>query len=248
MKLVASLIVAEGEQNRYLDICLAALGEFCDEVRVVIDADCDSSVMEAFSWQDHRHCAVLCGPKVRFYQHEGRARQRLLDWTLEAEPTHILAIDADEFISDGQKLRQAVSRDGNVWTLDMTEIWGAMPNGLKVRVDRQWRPRSVPILYRVPDDPSSLKILDRALACGREPVQIRQYRNPTRLDISILHFGWAKESERQQRYDRYVEHDGGEFHASAHLLSILDGREVLKQQPWPSDLAKYKSALLERSN
>ena len=38
-----------------------------------------------------------------FYEHEGRARQKLLTLTQELEPTDVLAIDADEFVADGQR-------------------------------------------------------------------------------------------------------------------------------------------------
>jgi hypothetical protein len=58
------------------------------------------------------------------------------------------------------------------------------------------------------------------------------------VGTSILHFGWARESERQSRYDRYAKHDGGQFHASQHLESILwsEDRIQLSARGWPVSL------------
>lgn len=241
-KLIASLVV-RNEVSRYLEPCIASLLEYCDEVRVLDDGSVDGTE-EVLLGVDG--VEVLLSPSSTFYQHEGQTRQRLLEHTLEGNPTHILAIDADEMVSSGTAVRDAVSGDGDVWTLKMTEIWAANESSLYVRTDRQWSPRPVPILYRVPDN-GDLRILDRQLACGREPVQIRQHRRPIHLDVQVLHFGWTNPEQRELRYARYTEHDGGAFHASAHLLSILDGKEILKREDWPEGLLGHRHAILQRS-
>lgn len=246
VRLAASMVV-RNELNRYLKPCIEHLLSFCDVIAVVDDSS-DDGTCEYLCDLDDR--VVLDAGKWNeptFYTHEGEIRQYLLQHTFAQNPTHVLHIDADEFISDGHQLRERLSHGGPVWTLQMTEIWGADKNGLKVRVDRQWKPRPVPILYQVPPNPNDLRIMDRALACGREPVEIRRHRNPDRLEIEILHFGWANASERKQRYARYQQHDGGQFHANAHLLSIMDGREHLKNHPWPSGLAAWKSKILKQT-
>ncbi len=81
------------------------------------------------------------------------------------------------------------------------------------------------------------RILDRALACGREPMWVRGVRaQPT--GTSVFHFGWANPATRQERYDRYAQADGGKFHASRHLDSILwnDRRVRLTWKKWPVGL------------
>jgi len=58
--------------------------------------------------------------------------------------------------------------------------------------------------------------------------------------VSFFHFGWACVADRQARYDRYVEHDGGKFHASPHLQSIMWQDDHPKigfcRSPWPAGL------------
>jgi len=244
VNLVASLIV-RNERHRYLEPCIRHLQEFCDEIRVLDDASSDWT-LEWLEGQDK--VAVMPSIASGFYAHEGRTRQRLLDWTLQAHPTHVLAVDADEFVTDGQQLRAAAD-DGSpvgVWSLAMEEVWNADENGLSVRVDGGWRPHQCPILYAV--GPRRLRILDRQLACGREPISVRaNARRASDTGVSVLHFGWVNREQRQARYQRYVEADGGKFHASTHLRSIMfpDKRIRFQQRGWPTGLSQWQAMILE---
>lgn len=230
MNLVASMMVGPGEEDRYLPQALEHLGGFCDMIQM-------------------QHAE----PDV-FYAHEGRARQALLEATLGRDPTHILAIDCDEFVSAGAAIRRAceAGRGNGVWTLPMEEVWAADERHLWTRQDGGWRAHPVPILYRVPERRDGRwRIMDRALACGREPVYVRQLAaKALPSGASVLHFGWANRHERRARYERYEQADGGRFHTSAHLRSILDpDRKVrLRKQPWPPALEPYREALVERAN
>lgn len=251
MKLVAGMVV-HNELSRYLESCLASLLEFCDEVRVLDDRSTDGTYEWLISGaQLLRGISAVGNRQEGFYEHEGRIRQQLLDWTLGAQPTHILAIDADEFIADGQVLRNAVENlpGQEIWTLAMQEIWKADEGALWIRSDGGWRSHNAPILFRVPERlPSNWAIADKQLACGREPVYIRnQFGNALRTGTEILHFGWTNVSERQARYERYAVADGGRFHASAHLQSILweDRRVRLSRREWPAGLVSQQRELLE---
>lgn len=251
MKIVASLIV-HNELGRYLSMCVDSLLDFCDEVRALDDASTDGS----YEWLRERDGVAVqtYASESRFYAHEGRARQHLLEWTLDANPTHILAIDADEFVSNGRAVRAALIREPlqPVWTLVMDEVWKADEDHLYVRRDGGWRPHACPCLWRVPGDYQPVgewTIEQKALACGREPVAVRkQWSQAISTGEQILHFGWTNESERQQRYDRYAEHDGGKFHASHHLRSILypDKRVRMQRKNWPSGMIEIRDPLLQR--
>lgn len=236
MRLVASMIVDEQvEKHRYLDACLAHLGEFCDAVAILRDGT----------------------DGVDFFAHEGRARQRLLDLTLSMEPTHVLAIDADEFVADGPTLRSGIEAHPErvSFNLTMQEVWEAGADGLCIREDGGWRSHPIPALWKVPARlDSSWRIADRALACGRVPHAIDRavahLGNFTDSVSDLLHFGWANEADRDRRFNRYLEHDGGRFHASTHLQSILWPCERIQLRPreWPSGLAGQRSAIMRAAS
>ena len=152
MKLVASLIV-HNEASKYLKPCIEMLQGFTDEIRAVDDASTDGShsLMQEMGVHVHRNDRSV------FYEHEGRARQQLLEWTMESEPTHILVVDGDELVEHGDQLRAALeaptpfpslrerrqrgARQGpaTVWRLQMQEVWGATEDHLLIRQDGGWK-------------------------------------------------------------------------------------------------------------
>jgi len=242
MKLVAAMIV-RNELGRYLRPCVESLLTFCDEVRVYDDGSDDGSR----EWlQAQERVAVTATAGTHFFEHEGRARNAALRWAMKGAPTHLLAVDADEFVSDGQAVRAACDEDAGrgVWALGMQEVWKADAGNLWLRIDGGWRAQEagIPILWRAPParvaQTGAWQIPDRALACGREPLAVRRLGRPIRVPADVLHFGWANENDRARRYARYVEHDGGRFHRSQHLDSIMwpDRRVRLKRRHWPPGL------------
>lgn len=258
MKLIASMI-ARNELSRYLEPCVAHLLEFCEEIRVLDDCSDDGTAQ----WLTRQPRVMTLHESTHaFYAHEGQARQRLLDWTLEGEPSHILSIDADEFIADGEVVRShcAAGEQGiaatwvaplRVWTLQMEEIWELDDECLCVREDGGWRAHPVPILYAVPAQraASDWQIRNMPLACGREPHIVRKNAMQARpVGTEILHFGWANESERAARHERYVKADGGRYHAGSHLDSIMwrDERVKLRPRHWPPALQAYRAAVSRR--
>lgn len=249
MKLIASMMVGPGEEDRYLTPALEHLLSFCDEIRI-------RSETTAPEWPSEAK-VMLAQPS--FYVHEGRARQELLDWTMEGRPTHILVIDADEFVADGAALRREMEADSRsgIWKLEMTEVWGADEDSLNVRMDGKWPPRPVGIAFQVPGDPRQslrmrrhFRIQDSALACGRVPIMIQfaSNRTPVPTVTKILHFGWACKADRPERYRRYEVHDNGKHHDIRHLRSIMyeDSQVQIHRIPWPASLDKQ--TLLARVN
>jgi len=236
MNLVASVIV-RNELQRYLQACIGSLREFCDMVAVLDDGSTDRTGEWLDDNADERLVVKhLAADDAFFAGHEGRRRQALLDFTIKQRPSHILAIDADEFVAEGHLVRAFCQGTRLVGSLVMEEVWEA-GDQLLIRQDGGWRPHPVPILYAVITD--DLVIQDRALACGREPTSVmRMAGRARRTGTSVLHFGWANPDTRQERYDRYAVADKGQFHASRHLESILwdDARVKLASRPWPVGL------------
>jgi hypothetical protein len=254
VNLVASLIV-KNELGRYLPECVGHLRDFCDLVVVLDDGSTDRTGEWLDDNSDERMVVQHLDSADGFFAgHEGRKRQALLDLTLQQLPDWVLAIDADEFVAGGPLVRAYCEGPRQIGTLDMEEVWRAHYGYLEIRQDGGWRPHSVPCLWSARLSVSrgrSLRIADRALSCGREPEAVRRlYPRSRPTGASILHFGWAKESDRRERYDRYVTADGGRYHASQHLLSIMwpDSDIDLEPSPWPICLAKYRGAIVEAAS
>ena len=245
MKLVASLIV-RNEVGRYLPLAVEHLLTYCDEVRILDDGSDDGTYEYLGGLQDPVFVKHVVTPS--FYVDESSARDALLKWTMVGEPDYVLSIDADEFVADPQRLLIAMADKYPVYALSMTEVWRADEDGLQVRVDGLWGPRPSPMLWKAPDrldERYGWHIPRRKLACGREPVAVRRASAKV-TGIPVYHFGWARESEREQRYSRYVEHDGGRFHRNTHLQSIMwpQDRVALVAEDWPIGLSGIRTRLL----
>lgn len=248
MKLVASMIV-RNEFNRYLPLAVEHLLGFCSEIRILDDGSDDGT----FEWlnteeQFWNGVRVERNTGPTFYEYESKARQELLEWTMEGKPDYVLSIDADEFVGNPELLLAAMRAGKAVATLDMEEVWRADDQHLYLRVDGLWGPRRCPILWQAPARLTrEWDIPDRKLACGREPTRVRRTRF-VRSGSSIYHFGWAIAAERQARAGRYFEHDQGKFHQDRHLQSILwpDEKIVTTAKKWAHGLEPVRERLLER--
>lgn len=248
MKLVASMIV-HNELARYFPLVIEQLVSFCDEVRVLDDGSDDGTYEWLAGIKDK--VVVRRNPGPSFYEHEGRARENLLDWTFEAAPDFVLSIDADEFIGQPDLVWKAMEEGNLVYTLQMKEVWQCREVALEIRVDNLWAPRRCPILWRAPGSRMQPEwhIPDVKLACGREPLAVRR----TRAQVSgadVLHFGWANRNDRQQRAERYFVHDGGKFHQDRHLQSILwpDERVMTLPGSWPEALTGLRDRIVTLAN
>jgi glycosyltransferase involved in cell wall biosynthesis len=236
VKLVASAIV-RNEAGRYLETWLRHLLTFCDEVRLLDDGSSDETVEIALAYEPEVKITARAGRS--FLSYESEARNELLRWTMGAEPSYVLSIDADEFIGDAGMVREAALSGAPVCALWMREVWKVSGDELGLRVDGQWGDRRCPLLWQAPDRlrGGRWQIPRRRLACGREPLAVRSQKGVD-TGVGIYHFGWTREADRVARADRYFQHDRGRFHADKHLQSILwpDTQVRLRWVPWPPSI------------
>lgn len=259
-------MVVRNEMGRYLEESIGALHEFCDLIVCLDDGSTDGSLQWLREQPKVIASSTLDGPRslagggdvrVRTFTHEAQTRQRLLAVTAMAiaglpyEEAAILAIDADEFVADPDELVMSIDKaDPSIksWLLCMQEVWVASDEGLAVRIDGGWMEHDTAMLFRLPLEIESADWLfpNRALACGRVPPAVNRSRSE-HSGTAVLHFGWAREAERAARHARYVEQDGGRFHASAHLDSIMWPKErvLVIDREWPDALSRRRERILE---
>lgn len=259
MNLVASM-VARDEVDRYLELAVEHALTYCDHVVILDDGSTDELADPEWiteTWLDDpvhviRREREGDGPT---FDHEGRTRQHLLEVTMERDPTHIIVIDADEFVAHPAALLEGIEAGTTTgYRICMEEVWRADDEGLDIRCDGGWHPHPVPIVFRAPRELyGDWRIQDQALASGREPVALRKLYTQgdvTDLDVEILHFGWVNLADRDGRFQRYVNADGGRFHRNAHIQSIAwpDSQIDFERIVWPEGLDPVRDRLLERAN
>jgi hypothetical protein len=106
-----------------------------------------------------------------------------------------------------------------------------MWNERQYRVDKTWAPEPQSRIFRFVD---GSPIPDSQLACGSAPEYVRLMEVTGKVlsgtGLVMQHLGYMRAQDRQAKYDRYMEIDGGRFHALQHLQSILDPDPTLV--PW----------------
>lgn len=254
MKLCASVIIRD-ELDRYLGPCLEALLEFCDEIRILDDSSSDG-------WEEtlrpgwgaagarvlvHRHTVEDRNAHDSFHLHAA-ARTALMRFTLEGNADYVLAIDADEFVTDGASIRSACEKGPEAVSTVITEVWEACDEILCTREDGGWRQHPIANVWSTARFRGEvLKLTDRGTATGRVPDIVHRAK-AIPSGAATLHFGWSNRADRAERYARY----GGpnEGHASQHVKSIMwpDELVTLKAASWPTLPAGVREQVLERAN
>lgn len=246
MKLTASLIL-RNELGRYLGLCIDSLLEYVNEIRILDDGSTDGWYetlrpgwgKKASKVHVERHTARVSN-EPDFHRHAA-ARNRLLQFTLEGEPTWVLAVDADEFVSDGQALRQICDAEAagatSVLSLEIAEVWEVCEETLCIRQDGGWKAHQIGCVWKADafKARAALGLKDHGHATGRVPDVIHRVPSIPARGEKLLHFGWSNVPERAERFKRYDLGDGGRFHAAAHIASIMWGNDRVKLEPtvWP---------------
>lgn len=220
--IVAHMIVGPGEAKRYLPQTLKATRAWADVVHVALDLKAgeeETEIVEAY--------ADFFNPLFRTWtEHEGKFRQAAWnEMEVQIQPSnsdHILVIDADEIIVEHERVK-AAAKDfpGKRVGFLFHEMWSATA----YRTDLFWKPYKAWIMF--PYRPDG-RFRDRFLACGREPTYVPTLPMVGNPVANLLHYGYAMESDRKKKYDRYMKIDGGKYHNLNHLKSIMYPPELVE--------------------
>lgn len=225
MKLIANMIV-RNEEDRFLTEVFTHLRGIADVILVTDDCSDDGTFDIAMDWAD----GVQRLPEPTFAVHEGKLRQASWNFVKEhADPGDwILAIDADEKLFDTQNQLEALLDQSQWDVLGVTfyHMW----NSTHWRTDKAWKPNVSSRLFRYYEGG---EFLNRKLACGSEPTYVQQLIRSGRAlwhtGLAMQHLGYVRDEDKKMKYKRYMELDGGDFHARAHIESILDPNPALME-------------------
>jgi glycosyltransferase involved in cell wall biosynthesis len=217
------VMVMKNEEHRYLEKCLEWASSFLDEIFIFDDRSTDNSVDIA-----SRFATVAVRPESSpsFLEDESLFRSEAWrcfeDLLSPSDEDWVLTFDSDEFLYSALPLYDSLMKCTGLGSdsvkIHFLEVFGVDGGSLSVRIDPYWDSIFSPRFFRFQGNASWPSA---SMACGSEPLYAR--KNPAnQFDIKMLHFGYAKEEDRLEKYNRYISRPG---HSISHIKSILsEGR------------------------
>ena len=224
---IIAQMVGRNEEGRFLEDVLKRLSSQVDEIVFTDDCSEDNTAKIAAGYAH-----VYKTPEPTFAVHEGRLRTYA--WSnLEkhANPGDwIIAIDCDEMLYslddlNSPNIRTVLSSsEKDVVNVRFYHMW----NETAYRVDKLWAPNNSSRIFRFI---SGGQFVDRALACGSEPTYVSEWIKRRNFWVNsglvMQHLGYIFDQDKQKKYERYSQIDGGKYHNLSHINSILDESPVL---------------------
>jgi glycosyltransferase involved in cell wall biosynthesis len=209
MKLIAQMIV-RNEANRYLKQCLDSLSEYVDKIIIVDDASTDKTV-EICKKYDKVLLKSL--PYPLFNINESGLREHLWEMVRQEKPDWVLSIDADEIFDEKfkKKLPGILNSEYSWFAFKLCDMWDKK----HYRIDGCWSP-VFKRLFRFRNVPFGI---GGSIHCGCVPFYVSRDPNGRCLgNIRIKHLGWIKDSDKEKKYEFYINRAVGVSHSPA--LSI----------------------------
>ncbi len=236
MSIIIANMVVRNEADAYLPQVLDRLQHQVDLICVTDDASTDNT-FELLTSYDKLGAQQLDTPT--FSVNEGQLRQWSWNWLEEHvreggwdwRDVWVLAIDADEelYQTRGTLHELTEAKPWEVFDIEFYHMW----NETQYRNDGGWKVHGSTRFFKYYPEG---KFADRKLACGSEPTYvqdlIRHRRYAKNTGLKMKHLSYIKDEDKQKKYDRYMQLDGGAFHANAHILSIIDPPGVPQLEDW----------------
>lgn len=236
---VLATMVTRNEADRYLDACLNWLGMCVDEVHVYDDQSEDETP-EIVLAHDMR-LTVRPDDVPTFLEHEGKFRQaawEAFEKKLQPEDGDwVLAIDADEFVVADEKESLALLQDAHdaefnrekARIIKFVEVFGMANDVPLVRLDGYWDAIAQARFFMWQEGG---QLEQRPLGGGSQPTYVDRYPKSVSSRLRIMHFGYARDEDKQVKYQRYRAVPG---HNPMHVESILKVGPLVPWQgkvPW----------------
>lgn len=230
MSIIAQLMV-KNEADRYLKRVLDNVSKFADKILVLDDRSTDKTEEICRSY-----------PKVTFFTSPfdqsmfgiDESKLRNVQWDLTRrfakEGDWIISQDADETFSDSfiKELPELIKTDKYDWySVRLLDMW----NENEYRVDGYWSPL-ITRLFRYKDMPFGFA---GAIHCGCVPHYVAESNNgAARSDLFLNHWGWAKDADKERKYEFYLQRATGINLEHAHSIFMAPKLKPFKDEiEWP---------------
>jgi glycosyltransferase involved in cell wall biosynthesis len=242
-----ALMPVRNEADRWLDLTLFDLTQIEIPILVCDDQSTDSTIEVAHRY---RNVTVVERPDdvPSFLEYESKFRQWCWNQLPCKEGDWVLCLDADEFLvsvgegqdhAEGYWLRQYIKalegleeQFGFSWPCSFTvrEVWDFDENGdALIRTDGWWAANEpIRLVKWFPDATyDDAKMASKAVPNHPNYGSVFHSQDPGPSRLTVLHYGYAKDQDKQAKYERYKAHPAG--HNPVHIESIL-ARPTL--EPW----------------
>jgi GT2 family glycosyltransferase len=219
-KLTLSMII-KNEEDRYLKEVLENCKEYIDSAVIIDDGSTDNGVRICKDILKGIPLKIIKNETSKF-SNEIELRKQQWDETISTNPEWILFLDADEMFEDKAKyeIKEMIKDfDTDAYSFRLYDFW----NETHYRADNFWYAHLTyrPFMIRYQEN-FKYEFIETPQHCGRMPRNIMQLPNKI-SNLRIKHYGWARESDRLNKYNRYMLLDpNGKYGSIRQYVSILD--------------------------
>ncbi len=227
-RITLSMLV-RNESGRYLEEALLAHRELIHNAVIIDDASTDDTISIVERCLEGIPLRLIRNRESGFHN-EHTVRKQQWNETTAIGPDWILNLDADQILDVDAKfhLREIINQKQSRFVgFPLYDMW----NSTHYREDALWNAHQRPwgTLFRYTPF-FNYKWNETAQHCGHFPCNLI-FHGLCQSQLRIKHMGWAKESDRQLKYDRYSKLDpDGIFGSLSQYASILDKNPRLL--PW----------------
>lgn len=218
---LALSMVVKNEEGRFLEKALLSHKDYIDKAIIIDDNSTDNTRELVRDILGDKNL-ILIENKNSLFSNEINLRKLQWEQTIKAGGDWILNLDADEIFEDKFKdeIASMIENENvDAYLFRLFDFW----NDKYYREDNLWNAHKTyrPFLIRYQSN-YLYQWKNSSQHCGRFPLNVANL-NSKISTLRLKHFGWSKEIDRIQKYNRYMGLDPfGKHGILAQYQSILD--------------------------